>query len=206
MFDFLRPRKKTSNEQIPKPHDRIESLAAKIAELSSRDAEMTTFGSSNYGSGHHYRMREVLSIKELVAFESAFDVQLPRDYAAFLLKIGNGGIGPYYGLYSLSQSLSEDDGDWIREFLTSPFPLTALFNPCEVDDPATQDDPYDRNLCGSIVLSHHGCGYYDRLVITGPQAGQVWSDFQAADQGIVPLHCDFYEWYDEWLNDSLRNL
>ena len=151
-------------------------------------------------------MRDVLSIEELAAFESAYDVQLPRDYADFLLKIGNGGTGPYYGLYSLSESLSEDDGDWIREFLTSPFPLTAFFNPCEVDDPATVDDLFDRYLCGSIVLSHHGCGYYDRLVITGPQAGQVWSDGQVSDQGIVPLNCDFYEWYDQWLTDSLRNL
>ena len=49
MFDFLRPRKKTPNEQIPKLHDRIESLAAKIAELSSRDAQMKTFGASNHG-------------------------------------------------------------------------------------------------------------------------------------------------------------
>ena len=42
---------------------------------------------------------------------------------------------------------------------------------------ASDDELFDdRYVCGSIVLSHQGCEYYDRLVITGPQAGYVWSN------------------------------
>jgi hypothetical protein len=64
----------------------------------------------------------------------------------------------------------------------------------------------DRYICGSIVLSHQGCGYYDRLVIIGLQAGNVWSDGRVSDQGIAPLGCDFYMWYDRWLTDAIYDL
>jgi hypothetical protein len=188
-------------------NERMEGLAAKIAELAAKDTEMKTFGASTYGRGHLYRMHPVLSLAELANFEREYDVQLPKDYADFLTQIGNGGIGPYYGLYSLAESVADDPGHRCRGFLASPFPLTEFFNPHDENNNANDDEFFDdRYISGSIVLSHQGCGYYDRLVITGPQAGQVWSDGRVSDQGIAPLGCDFYTWYDRWLTDALYSL
>lgn len=203
MFRYLR----RNNVTPPAANERIQRLAAKIAELATKDTAMKTFGASSHGTGHHYRMNPVLSVDNLTEFEREFDVQLPRDYADFLTQIGDGGIGPYYGLYSLRESVADDPAHKCRAFLASPFPLTEYFNPCDEDDNLTDDDFFDdRYICGSIVLSHQGCGYYDRLVITGPQAGQVWSDGRVSDQGIAPLDCDFFTWYYRWATDAIYEL
>ena len=203
MLHFFRRKKVT----LPPPNDRIERLASKIAELAAKDTEMKTFGASTFGHGHHCRMNPVLPLDELSWFEREFDVQLPQDYADFLTQIGNGGVGPYYGLYSLAESVADDPGHKCRAFLASPFPLTDFFNPCDDDATAPDQELFDdRYICGSIVLSHQGCGYYDRLVITGPQAGQVWSDGRVSDQGITPLNCDFYAWYDRWVTQAIYDL
>ncbi|HVX64479.1 MAG TPA: SMI1/KNR4 family protein [Pirellulales bacterium] len=189
------------------PSDRIERLRSKIAELAAKDKQMKTFGASTFGHGHHYRMNPILPIDELHDFEREYGVQLPRDYADFLTRVGNGGIGPYYGLCSLAESIADDPAHKSRRFLASPFPLTDFFNPYEDEQNETDDDLFDDcNICGSIVLSHQGCGYYDRLVITGPQAGQVWMDGRVSDQGITPLGCDFYTWYDRWVTDAICSL
>lgn len=184
-------------------NERMQRLAAKIAELAAKDAGMTTFGAD----GHRYRINAVLRGDELIAFESEFAVQLPEDYAGFLTQIGNGGIGPYYGLCSLAESIADDPGHKCRAFLATPFPLSEYFNPFDQNENACDEELFDdRYICGSIVLSHHGCGYYDRLVITGPQAGQVWTDGRVSDQGIVPTGYDFYTWYDRWVTDAIIDL
>ncbi|XZE36087.1 SMI1/KNR4 family protein [Pirellulaceae bacterium SH501] len=101
MFQFLRRHKVTTTSAS---NERMERLAAKIAELAAKDIEMKTFGASTFGHGHRYRMNPVLPIDDLANFEREYDVRLPKDYADFLTQIGDGGIGPYYGLYSLAQS------------------------------------------------------------------------------------------------------
>lgn len=60
---------------------------------------------------------------------------------------------------------------------------------------------------GTIPLAHHGCGYYDLLVVNGPDAGHIWFDGRAADGPISP-HTDddgritFDRWYLTWLADA----
>lgn len=182
--------------------DRILELATRLRELASRDSQLKIFGAA---SGHGYRLNAVMKPAELTAFETEYAVQLPSDYRDFLLRIGNGGAGPYYGLYSLQAAVSEQPHHKSRAFLAAPFPHTAACNPwSEMDE--DDDDLDDRYMCGSIVLAHQGCGYYDRLVITGPQRGKVWADGRGSGQGLKPLDCDFYGWYHNWLVDSLAEL
>lgn len=203
MFSFLRRNKMTTSAS----NERMGLLGVKIAKLTAKDTEMKNFGASTFGCGHHYRLNPVLPVAELKEFEHEYGIQLPKDYADFLTQIGNGGLGPYYGLYSLAESVADDPEHKCREFLASPFPLTEFFNPYDDNEDANDDELFDdRFISGSIVLSHQGCGYYDRLVITGPQAGQVWSDGRVSDQGIAPRGCDFYTWYDRWVTDALYEL
>ena len=112
----------------PASNERIQGLAAKIKELATKDTEMKTFGASTYGTGHHYRMNPVLPAHDLNDFQREHDVQLPRDYADFLTQIGDGGIGPYYGLLSLSDSVADNPGHKSRAFLASPshLPNTSI--------------------------------------------------------------------------------
>jgi len=189
----------------PEKIDRIGILAEKLRELASQDSEFKVFGASTFGTGHHYRLNPPIDLRDLAAFEAEFTVELPADYRDFLLRVGNGGAGPNYGLYSLDGAVTDAPGHKSRDFLAAPFRLTTAFNPYSED--ASHEDLFgDQWICGSVILSHQGCGYFDRLVITGPQRGQVWTDGRVGDQGIFPLQCDFYEWYDHWLADSLDSL
>lgn len=65
-------------------------------------------------------------------------------------------------------------------------------------------DREETDTYGTIPLAHQGCGYYDLLVINGPDAGHLWFDGRAADGPISP-HIDnlgrvtFDRWYMTWL-------
>lgn len=56
-----------------------------------------------------------------------------------------------------------------------------------------------RWVAGSLNISHQGCGYMIRLVITGPERGRLWEDGRCSDAGVVPLDADFGTWYVNWL-------
>ncbi|MDI3405165.1 hypothetical protein [Streptomyces cavernicola] len=58
--------------------------------------------------------------------------------------------------------------------------------------------PVDELTLGTLVLSEQGCGIFDRLVVTGPRAGEVWQ-IDPDWGGFVPLASGFRAWYVEWL-------
>jgi hypothetical protein len=68
----------------------------------------------------------------------------------------------------------------------------------------TLKDREETDTYGTIPVSHQGCGYYDLLVVNGPDAGHIWFDGRAADGPISP-HIDdtgrvtFDRWYLTWL-------
>ena len=57
--------------------------------------------------------------------------------------------------------------------------------------------------------SHHNCALRDWLVITGPEAGQVWHDERVDQGGLWPYESAdgrrvmFTEWYLDWLDEAL---
>ena len=205
----------------------IERIRKTLASLRERDKECLLFGSDR----HRYAMEAPWGEPELLAFEAEHDVTLPADYRAFLSAIGVSGAGPGYGL-SAPAPLSLDafprvvsritgkDGTVLAESGTpkrpsfartsrvdEPFPLHEGFEPSFIYDlPALSEHqtPYD----GAIEIAEHGCGYFDFLVVTGPGAGQVWSDTMAAmrNGAMLPKGLTFLEWYEAWLNGCHREL
>jgi hypothetical protein len=186
---------------------RVAELAVRVQELAEKDTSFQTFGSKD----HQYRFNPPLSVKEVEQFEVEYAVSLPEDYREFLICIGNGGAGPYYGLLSLQQSLLRPEHA-SRHFLSSPFPLTEAYNPFGADDDLADeesgDDEFDEDDCvrGSIAICHWGCGYYSRLVISGPEKGQVWADGRDSFQDLHPTKRDFFGWYSDWLYQSMYDL
>ena len=179
----------------------IDTIKAKLARLCQPGyVNQKTGRSSKTGF-----LNPPLSGAEVSAFESAHQVILPEGYRRFITEIGNGGIGPEYGLNRLEESLvSQDSG-----FLARPFPYTAAWNltPDGFDTvPDFEADYFDqRHTQGTLRVCHTGCGYYDLLVVSGPQRGFMWADGRASDQGLArctgvnyaPL--DFLGWYDIFL-------
>src|SRR5262249_4749913 len=64
-------------------------------------------------------------------------------------------------------------------------------------------------VAGAFPICHHGCALRDWLIVTGPEAGQVWYDARVDQKGLQPYESDgkrvtFAEWYLDWLGGALR--
>ena len=76
------------------------------------------------------------------------------------------------------------------------------------------DDIYwnAKNVNGAIPICHQGCAYRNWLVITGPEAGNVWEDLRADEKGLLPVkvkrkrRATFLGWYDDWLQEAVAKL
>ncbi|WP_433476797.1 hypothetical protein ACQPZP_06885 [Spirillospora sp. CA-142024] len=58
---------------------------------------------------------------------------------------------------------------------------------------------YDDLLTGSMIIADIGCGAFERLVVTGPAAGQVWREELRFGGGALTPGPDFGAWYLSWL-------
>ncbi|MER5867534.1 SMI1/KNR4 family protein [Kitasatospora sp. NPDC002040] len=174
------------------------------------------FGARWQRSGHEFLLESPLGEAEVAAAEEELGVSFPSTYRAFLLEVGAGGAGPYYGIFPLrhdGQGWHWVDDSGIRSdntLLGQAFPSVAerarwaeeldAREPVEQDFPDDQsylaafrawDDEWERlhasMTAGAICLSHEGCGYYTWLVVTGPERGTLWIDLRAADGLLEPL-------------------
>lgn len=73
----------------------IHGVGAALSRL--RGIHANAFGSEAHG----FEMNPVLSESEAATFERSHDVVLPYDYRQFLTELGNGGAGPFYGIFPL---------------------------------------------------------------------------------------------------------
>ena len=65
---------------------------------------------------------------------------------------------------------------------------------------------------GGFPICHIGCAKRIWLVVTGPEAGNVWQDDRAEDGGVYPMRdaegrrLTFAAWYMAWLDEALKQL
>jgi hypothetical protein len=197
---------------------RIETIAEKLSQLRNVDRTLSVFGSDF----HKYVLGPTLSEEALFDCEQHLGVQLPNEYRNFVSRVGHGGAGPYYGLFSLLDRDSEDitDADSIRK----PFRWTEAFNPYDWEDPCDQEDVWCDDdveegerpqvilkVPGALYICHYGCAIRFFLIVKGRCLGEVWRDSQADDAGIKPecggngKRLGFLGWYEKWLDEALVN-
>ena len=147
--------------------------------------------------GHQWIWNPPLPDAVLAAFEREHGIRLPEEYRSFITKIANGGAGPFYGLFPLGET---DDGPASEFFnvLGRPFPYTQAWN--DLSDEERYFAPVD----GAFPICHTGCAIRVWLVVTGPEAGNLWMDDRPSDGGWSPMRVTFQQWYDDWLDKSLR--
>ncbi|AWB43752.1 SMI1/KNR4 family protein [Paenibacillus sp. CAA11] len=198
----------------------IERIQSKLHQLREADSEFSLFGSQT----HKYQMAPVWSTEEVARFEEAWKIKLPEEYKAFLLHVGSGGAGPYYGL------VRPDDGvyidlDYPSELnnVSGEFPYTEAWNferswdedSLGEEDWAEQERFYfstDKSA-GLLAISNFGCGITINLVVNGQSYGEIWVDDRSNDNGIYPDHyfenekrLTFLDWYETWLDRSMEEL
>jgi hypothetical protein len=201
--------------------------------LARADKAREVFGAwgKSGGTGHRFRLADPLSEASVAEAEAQWGVSLPADYRSFLLEVGAGGAGPFYGLTTLSHTdvgwlWSDPGGGTVHERLRFPFPDVEETvraqdeherkEPVEshFEDEAAFDAAYrawleedeklsDWFLSGAVCLSHEGCGYFHWLVVSGPQRGQVWLDERPGDGRFSPLgQVGFADWYLDWVEKT----
>jgi hypothetical protein len=188
------------------------------------------FGSNEHG----YQFRPRATEESLCRFERQHRVQLPGDYRAYLAQLGNGGAGPFYGIFPLGlfdgagdHEAAWEEGDGIVGILAEPFPHQEAWNlPSErLHPPATFASDAEQSawfdaldakywspalVNGAFPICHHGCALRTYLVVTGPEAGRVWFDRRAEYEGLQPhldgdgSHMTFAAWYGRWLDECRR--
>lgn len=176
--------------------------------LRAKGPSINVFGSEV----HQFKVFTCLAEGEVQAFEKKYGVTLPAEYRGFLTHVGNGGAGPYYGLFKLGEM---DDGHdyapWTEDngfvgVLSKPFPLTDAWNDesgcperdekSESFDETEYEASYEKwekeyfnseRVCGAIPICHLGCALRQWLVISGPEVGNIWCDDRADHGGLYPL-------------------
>jgi hypothetical protein len=204
--------------------DKFDILIRDLEHVRECGTSFGVFGEESHG----YELNATLTEEDVAEFEAQHGVQLPEDYRQFLVRVGDGGAGPYYGLFRLGEA---DDGfefgpfdDFIGD-LSAAFPHREAWNDLSGkpdEQEAADSDEYDRQVeafdeayydpalvDGAIPICHLGCALRHWLVITGPDAGNIWCDERADCKGLRPIQTNgrdrtgFFDWYRDWLDDVL---
>jgi len=202
----------------------IPAVKAAISRL--REIQSKAFGFEAHG----FRMNPVLAESEAAAFEQDHKIVIPSDYRRFVTELGNGGAGPFYGVFPLGFM---DDNFNLRLWqendsnvgtLSKPFSFRAEWNDrSDYPDAELQKrdaKEYDRRIerfegrywsselmNGAFPICHEGCALRVWLVVTGEQAGKLWEDRRSEYAGLRPVRladgsdATFSGWYKEWLDN-----
>ena len=194
----------------------IERIKGKLADLRGLDPACELFGSS----GHQYRLGPPLTASELEYCEKELGLRLPAEYRDFVMEVGHGGAGPFYGLFQLTDSDPENITD--LDQIKKPFRWNDATNPMQWENSEKEDSvllcgeedadegfPVYLIVPGVLYICNYGCALRFFLVVNGPHAGEVWMDRQAEEKGIIPecgedgsrLH--FLHWYEKWLDEGI---
>jgi HEAT repeat protein len=181
------------------PHlSRVHRILDRLEQARSRG--LSCFGSESHG----FRLNHPLSEADLRAFEAAHRIRLPGDYRAFLEHAGNGGAGPYYGIFPLDKwndfadSVSDERPD---DFLARPCPLHPDIRLApDWADQFGDVSPYQ----GTLSLGTQGCAYGMLLIVSGPHAGRVVYVNEDGNPPYMVREPDFLSWYERWLDELLH--
>jgi SMI1 / KNR4 family (SUKH-1) len=201
--------------------ERNNKIRIRLNELRQLDQNNDLFGSES----HEYILNSVLTSDKIEQFEKRFKIKLPAEFSNFLLQIGNGGAGPYYGLLSLEDSIFQDLDHHDDNYLLNPekpFLHTDKWN-IEFEGDEENEDEYEKwfedvywqdNLIdGTIAISNYGCGIKILLVVNGIEKGNIWVDDRMNGTGIFPFdyfgnmgRITFLDWYEIWLQQSFEKI
>ena len=176
----------------------IERILRKLGEV--RHKGLKCFGSET----HNFRLNPPLNESAIAEFEAIHKIVLPPDFRSFLRLAGNGGAGPYYGIYRL-----EDSSDFV-DLTTDERPEFPLALPCPLTPKMARDAGWAKQFSdcispcqGVMSIGRQGCSYVVGLIITGEHAGRVVYLDEDDEPPYVVREPDFLSWYERWLDELL---
>lgn len=187
-------------------HERIKD---KLEKAMRKDTAFSVFGASS----HKYKINEKLTAKELSDWEAKNQVTLPEPYAQFLTKVGNGGAGPYYGMYSIETATSYTESNALTAKCVLHPKLTKeewnhLTEPLTKEEDISDleyDAARDKVMGGMLCIGTQGCEYDMYLVLEGEHRGKIvyTSDFYPDHPFFFVYEDNFLDWYERWLDEII---
>jgi hypothetical protein len=183
----------------------------------------------SYGIAHGFALANPMDEANLHRIEEEAGVALPAEYRSFLLRFGDGEVGPGW-YHRLRKGLTPASN--------RPFPLTKPFLGCcspahqrlskdaQWEDFRQLSSEWDRipKHDGVLAICDYGCAMHGVLILNGPLCGRVWmlsgdaayfgpfggseglhdeytpSEWEPTD---TPKDYSFLEWYESWLDGQL---
>ncbi|PVD51273.1 SMI1/KNR4 family protein [Terrimonas sp.] len=208
-------------------NEQLKQIEEKLYQLKKLDSNYSLFGSLK----HRYHLNPPISSEKIEKFELRNKISLPNDYKEFLINVGNGGAGPFYGLEPLENALFEDLDYKDPMSLLDPSNLFLHTEPWNLNFKPTLDEKENieeyelqlqefeeiyfdsKQLNGVIAICNYGCGISLNLVVNGKEYGNIWTNDRVNNNGIHPSYelgnkgkITFLNWYELWLNNSLDKI
>lgn len=159
-----------------------------------------------FGASHHkYCLNPPADVQEVQQFEKKLHLTLPKEYFRFLTEVGNGGAGPDYGCYSLTD-LKQNNEITLYPEAPQEILLDHTLTPKKWHDivqalNTTKDEAYDMILrhivAGGIAIGTAGCSVDYFLMCKGNENGNI----VCFDWNISPnhpptlTHMSFLTWF-----------
>ena len=219
---YLRRKQESRPPNPPNPSNTYEPLsdahAAYLKDLVKRagkkDGTREIFGSSKHG----YKLNPTVTQEEVRRFEAHWHLTLPDEYVFFLTKVGNGGAGPYYGLYSLENLAryneylgfyDDRDKEALPSFIDRNMSPVNWARAMEEMEDINDDNEYDarmKQVCsGLLVIGTQGCTYDNLLMWKGSERGKiVYIDWNMEPEyGPFLTGLTFLEWFEQYFLEIL---
>ncbi|MEZ6048962.1 MAG: SMI1/KNR4 family protein [Planctomycetaceae bacterium] len=172
----------------------------KILQLAEFDRQFAVFGADH----HRYSFRPVIIAENLDDYERQHGFKLPEELRYVYEHIGNGGVGPFYGLRPLDECLLMQPGlSYPGEsyYRAKKDAGEFQFDPNMSEETILQmDDPLQR--MGVICIIDQGCGQDIGMVTAGDLSGSIiysFSEghFQDTNQSLADI-------YLAWLDREMK--
>ncbi|USF25292.1 hypothetical protein N510_000203 [Firmicutes bacterium ASF500] len=143
--------------------------------------------------------RPALRRSDITAFQERTGIKLPKEYVAFLTKIGDGfevQLKSFHYIFPPLQKVPFDPERIKKRFTHREIWLW------DDDENATEQKILSATKNGQLELVDCGCGESYRLIVCGGAKGEVWS---MAENGIIPYNdgTDFLDWMNDFLDGKV---
>lgn len=184
----------------------VKHILKLLGQAKAKDPDLARFGAYS----HQYKLAVPAGEEAIQKFEEQQGIRLPEEYRDFLMLVGNGGAGPYYGLYGL-KALKEDlsDSHGVRLYRVMKEPV--IYPKMSEEEWDRMADPEGRRkgeevhpYAGILPISIQGCTLMTGLMLAGPYRGQVvYYDEDFCGPPFFAREKGFLEWYERWLREVI---
>ena len=184
----------------------VKHILKLLGQAKAKDPDLARFGAYS----HQYKLAVPAGEEAIQKFEEQQGIRLPEEYRDFLMLVGNGGAGPYYGLYGL-KALKEDlsDSHGVRLYRVMEEPV--IYPKMSEEEWGRMADPEGRRkgeevhpYAGILPIGTQGCTLMTGLMLAGPYRGQVvYYDEDFCGPPFFAREKGFLEWYERWLREVI---